>query len=78
MRGHFPKHSESPSAAYTRFRKLRNTFWFFKELVKDGPAVFERSQSKHIAKTNHLEIETVKRIKARFRNELSIGGPDGK
>lgn len=65
------------SLPYTRFRKLRRTFWFFSEMVKAGPIAFERTQSKHVAKTYQLEVETVKQIKARFRNELSFGG-DGK
>lgn len=61
----------------TRLYRVKRVFWFFSELVKDGPIVFERSKSAHIAKTFQLETELVKRIKARFRCELSFGG-DGK
>jgi hypothetical protein len=63
-------------SAYSRFRKLRNTFWFFSEILKRWPAEFEATQSRHIAKTNQLETETVKRIKARFRRAPVCG--DGK
>lgn len=63
-------------SAYSRFRKLRRTFWFFSEFLKRWPAEFEATQSRHIAKTNQLEIETVKKIKARFRRAPVCG--DGK
>jgi hypothetical protein len=60
-------------SAYTRFRKLRRTFWFFKTIIEKWPAEFESTKSAHIARTNQLETETVKRIKARFRRAPVCG-----
>lgn len=58
---------------WTRFQRLKRTFWFFAEILSRWPAEFERTQSKHIARTNQLEVETVKRIKARFRRAPICG-----
>lgn len=57
----------------TRFRSAKRVFWFFREILNNWPADFERTKSVHIARTYNLDVETVKRIKARFRNELSFG-----
>ena len=60
-------------SSYTRLRRVKHVFWFFREMVNEGPIAFEKTVSRHIARTFGLETETVKRIKARFRNELSFG-----
>jgi hypothetical protein len=78
MRGHFPKHSESPSVVYSRLKRAKYVFRFFRTMAALGPQAFEATKSAHVGRTYGMPTETVKRIKARFRNELSIGGPDGK
>ena len=62
---------------YTTFRRLRRAYWFIKTMAAEGSASLERTQSKHVAKTYGLDQALIKRIKARFRNELSFGS-DGK
>jgi hypothetical protein len=64
------------ASAYTRFRRLKRTFWFFREILRKWPAEFEKTQSRRIAMTNGLETETVKRIKARHRR--APAGMEGK
>jgi hypothetical protein len=62
----------TPATAYPRGKRIRHAFWFLREMSKMGDA-FERTISRHIANTYGIETELVKRIKARFRNELSFG-----
>jgi hypothetical protein len=59
---------------YSDLRRLRRAYWFIKTMAAEGSASLERTQSKHVAQTYGLDQATVKRIKARFRNELSFGG----
>ena len=72
----FPRSPDSrpvPHAkAYSRGRRVRNAFWFVREMSKLGSEKFERTKSAMIARTYNLETDLVKRIKARFRNELSF------
>jgi hypothetical protein len=67
-----------PSQAYSRLRRVKDAFAFIKGRAASGPGELERTQSKHVSQTYGLnDVELVKRIKARFRNELSFSG-DGK
>lgn len=65
---------DPPSAAYRPIRRLRNAFWFVREMARSGSAALEATKSVHVGPTYGLPVETVKRIKARFRNELSFSG----
>ena len=64
----------------TRLQRLRYVFRFFRKLATDHGHTFEKSKSMEVARTyglfkdNRPDAELVKRIKARFRCELSFGG----
>ena len=70
----------TPSEAYTRLKRVKDAFKFIRSCARMGPVELERTKSRHVAGTYGLrengDVELVKRIKARFRNELSFG--DGK
>jgi hypothetical protein len=59
---------------YTRTRRVKDAFRFLRHMASQGPEAFERTQSRHIGPTYGIEVDLVKRIKARFRNELSFQG----
>jgi hypothetical protein len=61
--------------AYSRFRRLKNALWFIREMSKRGSTEFEGTKSLHVGKTYGLEQSLIKRLKAKFRNELSF--PEG-
>jgi hypothetical protein len=67
-----------PELAYPRWRRVRHVFWFAKEASRRGSTYFERSKSREVARTYGLFLDgkpderLVKRIKAKFRNELSF------
>lgn len=61
---------------YTRLQRVRHAFRFIRNMASISPAALERTKSFHVAQTYGVEQSLVKRIKARFRNELSFG--DGK
>lgn len=63
--------------AYSRLRRAKTLFRVVRQLAALGPAVFERSKSAHLGPTYGLDPSTARKVKARYRNELSFGG-DGK
>lgn len=65
-----------PYRAYSRLRRVIHAFRFVRDMANQGSESLERTKAKHIAATYGLGsggTELVKRIKARFRNELSFG-----
>ena len=62
-----------PSVAYSRFRRVKDAYRFIQRRAALSPDAMERTQSKHVAATFGVEVALIKRIKARFRNELSFG-----
>ena len=58
----------------SRLRRVIYAFRFIRDQARVGPEAMERTKSKFVANTYGIETELVKRIKARFRNELSFGG----
>lgn len=64
------------ASAYSPLRRAKLVFKFFKTMVELGPTQFEATKSVHLARTYGLPVETVKKIKARFRCELSFPGGD--
>lgn len=63
-----------PSEAYPRFRRVRDAFKFIRNQSRKGPESLERTKAARVAETYGLETSLIKRIKARFRNELSFVG----
>jgi hypothetical protein len=68
--------AEEGGVTYSRFRRLRRAYWFIKTMASEGSAALENTKSKHVAVTYGLDQQTIKKMKAKFRNELSFG--DGK
>lgn len=62
----------------SRLRRVIYVFRFIRNMAALGPDSLEATKSRFVAVTYGVDVETVKRIKARFRNELSFGGSDGK
>jgi len=58
----------------TRLQRVKYTFRFIRDRAREGSAALEATKSKHVGQTYGVEAELVKRIKARFRNELSFSG----
>ena len=58
----------------TRLRRVIYAFRFIRDRARVSPAAMERTQSRFVANTYGIETALVKRIKARFRNELSFSG----
>lgn len=61
-----------PHEAYPRSKRVRHAIWFLREMSRRGSIAFEGTKSALIARTYRLEVQLVKRIKAKFRNELSF------
>lgn len=68
----------------TRLRRVLYAFRFIRNQARHGSAALEATVSRRVAETyglrlpdGALDANLVKRIKARFRNELSFNG-DGK
>jgi len=66
--------SEMLAKAYPRGKRVRHAYWFIREMSRRWPHMFERTVSRHVAETYGLEPNLIKKIKARFRNELSFIG----
>lgn len=62
---------------YSRLRRVKDTLKFINHMAKQGPRLFEATKSAEIAKTYGVEVNLVRRMKARKRTELSFAG-DGK
>lgn len=58
--------------AYSRLRRAKDVFKFIRSMARQGSQRLEGTQSRFVAVTYGIPCETVKRIKARFRNELSF------
>lgn len=58
--------------AYPRGRRVRHAFKFIRDRAREGSSQLERTKAKFVATTYGVETELVKRMKARFRNELSF------
>lgn len=68
---------EHPLRGYTRLRRVKDAFRFIRGRAAVGSAALEITKSAQVALTYGVETSLVKRMKARFRNELSFGS-DGK
>lgn len=64
--------------AYSKLRRAKDVFKFIRRQAREGSASLERTKARFVAITYGVPIETVKRIKARFRNELSFPEAGGK
>jgi hypothetical protein len=60
------------ASAYSRGRRVRDAFRFIRDRSREGSASLEGTKAKFVAQTYGIETNLVKRIKARFRNELSF------
>jgi hypothetical protein len=58
--------------AYGKLRRVKDAFKFIRDRAREGSASLERTKARFVAITYGVPVETVKRIKARFRNELSF------
>ena len=56
-----------------RFARLRYAYRFIRFMAKERPHLFEGTKSAEVAKSYGIEASLVKKIKARFRCELSFG-----
>lgn len=59
-------------AAYPRGKRVRDAFRFIRDRARTGSAELERTKARFVAQTYGLETNLIKKIKARFRNELSF------
>jgi hypothetical protein len=64
----------APEAAYTRLARVKDAFRFIRSRAEHGSAALERTQSRFVGQTYGVEAELIKKMKARFRNELSFNG----
>lgn len=62
----------APELAYPRGRRVRHAFWFIRRQARISGEAMERTKARFVAMTYGVEESLVKRIKARFRNELSF------
>lgn len=62
--------------AYSRFRRVKDAYRHIRNQARISGEAMERTKAAFVANTYGVETALVKRIKARFRNELSFG--DGK
>jgi hypothetical protein len=62
----------SPMVAYPRGQRVRHAFRFIRDCAREGSVQLERTKARFVADTYGLETNLIKRIKARFRNELSF------
>ena len=59
--------------SYTRYSRLRHAYKFIRYAARNG--FLERTKSHHVSNTYGLnDPDLVKRIKAKFRCELSFSG----
>jgi hypothetical protein len=76
--GRTPDRPLPPTIAYPRLRRIKDAFRFIRSRAAEGTAALERTKARHVAATYGLrrvgDIDLVKRMKARFRNELSFNG----
>lgn len=60
--------------AYPRFRRVKDAFRFVRNRALVSSEAMERTKAAKVAQTYGIETELVKRMKAKFRNELSFSG----
>jgi hypothetical protein len=58
----------------TRFSRIRYAYRFIRDSARRGSEHLERTKARFVAATYGVEVDLVKRMKARFRNELSFSG----
>lgn len=63
-----------PAIAYPRLRRVKDAFRFVRNRALISSEAMERTKAAKIAQTYGIEEPLVKRMKAKFRNELSFGG----
>lgn len=71
-----PERPVPHATAYCRRRRIRTALRFIRAMARRGSEALERTKARHVGPTYGIEPETVKRMKAKYRNELSFG--DGK
>jgi hypothetical protein len=57
----------------SRFSRIRYAYRFIRDSARRGSEQLERTKARFVAMTYGVETELVKRMKQRFRNELSFG-----
>lgn len=60
------------ASAYPRGRRVRDAFRFIRDRAREGSFQLERTKARFVAQTYGLETNLIKRMKAKFRNELSF------
>lgn len=58
---------------YTRTRRIRDALKFIRFMARERPALFERTKAARVGQTYGLDTDLVKRMKAKYRCELSFG-----
>jgi hypothetical protein len=58
--------------AYGRLRRVKDAYRFIRDRSREGSAALERTQARFVADTYGIETALVRRMKARFRTELSF------
>lgn len=61
-----------PHIAYGRGKRVRYAYRFIRNMARQGSYALERTQSRFVGVTYGVEESLVKRMKKRFRNELSF------
>lgn len=72
--GRTPERPVDHRAAYPRLKRVKDAFRFIRSMALQGSASLEATKARHVGQTYGIEADLVRRIKARFRNELSFGG----
>lgn len=70
---HTVDRSTDPSVAYPRWKRVRDCYRFIRDRAREGSAALEATKARFVGPTYGIEPELVKRIKQKFRNELSFG-----
>jgi hypothetical protein len=60
------------ASAYPRRRRVRDAIRHLRRMSGLGSQAFENTKSKEIARSYRIEVRLVRKIKAKFRNELSF------
>ena len=58
----------------SRLQRVKYAYRFIRQMAREGSSSLERTKAFQVARTYGVETELVKKIKARFRNELSFNG----
>lgn len=60
--------------AFPRGKRVRMAFRFIRDCARDSLASLERTKAARVADTYGLETNLIKKMKQRFRNELTFYG----